>query len=172
MSRLCRLICRRFAYFWGGDKFLYGKIPYGFKPGRHGPDAPPPTPTLRSLPLHSASAPGAKRVQQVMATLIIQWLGPGEGSARVCGASPHVKPATAPRSLRPRAHRLLSCDRQGGKRVAFGRAGEIGFRDDPGGPTTPLGPLSTAGQGPAEGDTRLPSSPLTAAHHELGQDSR
>ena len=36
-----------------GEDFLYG-----FKPGRHGPDAPPLHPAMRSLPLRSASAPG------------------------------------------------------------------------------------------------------------------
>jgi hypothetical protein len=39
-----------------GEDFLYV-----FKPGRHGPDAPPLAPATRSLPLRSASAPGGWR---------------------------------------------------------------------------------------------------------------
>ena len=41
-----------------GEDFLYS---FSFKPGRHGPDAPPLAPAMRSLPLRSASAPGGWR---------------------------------------------------------------------------------------------------------------
>ena len=42
-----------------GEDFLYV-----FEPGRHGPDAPPLPPAMRSLPLRSASAPGGWRATQ------------------------------------------------------------------------------------------------------------
>jgi hypothetical protein len=50
MTFLCAGVCRCLS---AGEDFLYV-----FKPGRHGPDAPPLHPAMRSLPLRSASAPG------------------------------------------------------------------------------------------------------------------
>ena len=69
-----------------GEDFLYV-----FKPGRHGPDAPPLHPAMHSLPLRSASAPGGWRATR-LPNVHQQWLRPGEGGAD-CAESPPQRQA-------------------------------------------------------------------------------
>ncbi len=80
----------------GCEDFLYV-----FKPGRHGPDAPPLHPAMRSLPLCSASAPGGSRATQSCA----RWLRPGGGAAHCAEPPPSVKPAARPDPPGPSANR-------------------------------------------------------------------
>ncbi len=127
-----------------GEDFLYV-----FKPGRHGPDAPPLAPAMRSLPLRSASAPGGSRVTRGCGC---GGVASGRRRRGLCGAAPPASsPLRAP--IRPAPPRIdrWSGDHHRGTWVTSGGAGRIGSkRLDPGAPATPR-PALPAGQGPAVG---------------------
>ena len=121
----------------GGDNFLYG-----FKPGRHGPDAPP---------LHPASARSRLRLRERAGRLARdEGVNPrdmrgvvvasGRGRRGLCGAAPSVKPAARPDPTSPSAGGSLGTDHYGGERGPCGGAGGIGSNG------LTLGPLRLLGR--------------------------
>jgi hypothetical protein len=79
---------------------------YVFKPGQHGPDAPPLAPASAS----SRSAPRARRAARARHEALVVTGGvvaSGTGRRALCGAAPNVKPATRPDPPGPSAHRSL-----------------------------------------------------------------
>jgi len=90
----------RVSVISGGDNFLYD-----FKPGRHGPDAPPLHPAMRSLPLRERAGRLAR--DKVGPVEDLQWLRPGEGGAHCAEPPPSVQPAAPPGPSGPSAHTSL-----------------------------------------------------------------
>jgi hypothetical protein len=77
----------------GVEDFLYV-----FKPGRHGPDAPPRAPACA----RSRSAPRARRAAGARHGLwSLLWLRPGEGGAHCAEPPPSVQPAARSDSAGP-----------------------------------------------------------------------
>jgi hypothetical protein len=85
MTFLCAGVCRCLS---AGEDFLYV-----FKPGRHGPDAPP----LAPASARSRSAPRARRAAGARhEVVVLPWLRPREGGAHCAEPPPSLKPATRP----------------------------------------------------------------------------
>ncbi len=132
-----------------GEDFLYV-----FKPGRHGPDAPPLAPAYA----RSRFAPRARRAAGARhGVVVVLWLCPGEGGAHCAEPPPQRQARCASRSLRPlrRTDRLtvIVTVASGSRPEGPEGSGVNGLTP---GPLRLLGRLSPAGQGPAVGDTRLP----------------
>jgi hypothetical protein len=140
-----------------GEDFLYV-----FKPGRHGPDAPPLAPAsarFRCAP-RARRAAGARHGRPDVTPAVV---ASGRGRRALCGAAPPASsPLRVPIRPAPPGTDRLSSDHHRSKRVTYGGAGRIGSkRLDPGAPTSPR-PAAAGRPGACRVDhTRLPLPPLS-----------
>jgi hypothetical protein len=143
---------------FGGEGFQYV-----FKPGRHGPDAPP----LHPASARSRFAPRARRATRARHGVCgCAVVASGRGSAHYAEPLPQrPSPLGVPIRPAPPQGRSLSSDHHRGNRVTLGGAGRIGSkRLDPGAPTTPR--PASAGRPRACRRARA-SPPLPLFHGQL-----